>query len=45
VDGDVAGLLSLIDAFDQAVLAALVSETRRAGFDWALMSEEAFVLR
>jgi len=45
VDGDVAGLLSLTDAFDQAVFAALESETRRAGFNWALTSEEAFALR
>ncbi len=45
VDGDVAGLLSLTDAFDQAVLAALVSETQGAGFKWALMPEEAFALR
>jgi hypothetical protein len=44
-DGDFAGLLSLTDAFEQVVLAALESETRRAGFDWALLSEEAFALR
>jgi len=45
VDGDVAGLLSLTDGFEQVVLAALESETRRVGFDWALLPEEAFALR
>jgi hypothetical protein len=45
VDGDVAGLLSLTDAFDQVVLAGLESETRRAGFDWALLPEMEFALR
>jgi hypothetical protein len=43
VDGDVAGLLSLTDAFEQVVLAALESETRRAGFDWAIRKEGALV--
>jgi hypothetical protein len=42
VDGDVAGVLSLTDAFDQAVLAALERETRLAGFDWAVVPESAF---
>jgi hypothetical protein len=45
VDGDVAGLLSLTDAFEQAVLAELENETRRAGINWALMPEQAFALR
>jgi hypothetical protein len=43
VDGDVAGLLSLTDAIEQAVLAALESETRHAGFDWELLPEDAFI--
>jgi hypothetical protein len=42
VDGDVAGLLSLTDAFDDAVIDALESETRRAGFDWGVLTEDAF---
>ena len=45
VDGDVAGLLSLTDAFEQVLLATLERDTRNAGFDWALLSEEAFALR
>ena len=45
VDGDVAGLLSLRDEFEQTVLNALERETRLAGFDWALLPEEAFALR
>jgi len=43
VDGDVAGLLSLKDEFEQTVLDALERETRLAGFGWALLPEEAFV--
>jgi hypothetical protein len=42
VDGDVAGLLSIADAFEQVVLAALESETRRAGFDWEVLPEKVF---
>jgi len=42
VDGDVAGLLSLTEASEQVTLAALERETRRAEFDWALVTEEAF---
>jgi hypothetical protein len=42
VDGDVAGLLSLRDEFEQVVLDALERETRPAGFDWALLPESAF---
>jgi hypothetical protein len=45
VDGDVAGLLSRTDAFEQNVLAAVESDTLRAGFEWAQLSEEAFELR
>lgn len=44
VDGDVAGLLSLTDAFDRSVLAALERETQLAGFDWALAPESVFPL-
>jgi hypothetical protein len=42
VDGDVAGLLSLREGFEPVVLDALERETRLAGFDWALLAEEAF---
>ena len=42
VDGDVAGLLTLTDDFDQAILAALEKETRLDGLDWAVVSEEEF---
>jgi hypothetical protein len=42
VDGDVAGLLSLTVAFETALLAALEKETSRAGFDWAVLEEDAF---
>jgi hypothetical protein len=45
VDGDVAGLLALTDTFEQDVLAALVRETRRAEFDWALLPEQDFASR
>lgn len=45
VDGDVAGLLSLTDSFEQVVLAALELETRNAGFEWVELSEEAFAIR
>jgi hypothetical protein len=45
VDGDVAGLLSVTDAFEQVVLAALESESQRAEIDWALLPESAFTLR
>jgi len=45
VDGDVAGLLSLRNECEQVVLDALERETRLAGFDWALVPEEAFALR
>jgi len=45
VDGDVAGLLSLTDAFEQVSLEVLQRETRHDGFDWALLPEKAFALR
>ena len=45
VDGDVAGLFSQSDKFEQRVLDALERETRVAGFDWAVLPEEAFALR
>jgi hypothetical protein len=45
VDGDVAGLLSLTDAFEQVLLAALERETRDARLDWALLSESEFAQR
>ena len=45
VDGDVAGLLTFTGASEQAVLAALEGETRRAEFDWALLTEKAFTAR
>ena len=45
VDGDVAGLLSLRDEFEQTVLDTLERETRLAGFNWALLPEEGFALR
>jgi hypothetical protein len=45
VDGDVAGLLSLTVSFEEAVLGVLEGETRRAGFDWAVLTEDAFALR
>jgi hypothetical protein len=45
VDGDVAGLLSLSDAFERDALAALEHETRRAGFEWAVMAEKAFAVK
>jgi hypothetical protein len=45
VDGDVAGLLTFTDAFDRIALGALETETRRAEFDWALLTEKAFTGR
>lgn len=42
VDGDVAGLWSLTDSFEQAILGALERETRAANFHWALVPEELF---
>jgi hypothetical protein len=45
VDGDVAGLLTLADPFEQVVLAALERETQLAGFDWEQLLESEFALR
>jgi hypothetical protein len=42
VDGDVAGLLSLTDSFDESFLKTLESETRRAGLDWMVLPEKDF---
>jgi hypothetical protein len=45
VDGDVAGLLTLAEPFEQVVLAALERETQLAGFDWEQLLESEFALR
>jgi hypothetical protein len=45
VDGDVAGLLSLTQPFSERVLGALEHEARTEGFEWDVVSEEAFVQR
>ena len=45
VDGDVAGLWSLAESFEQTTLAALERETRAAGFDWAMVTEDVFAGR
>jgi hypothetical protein len=45
VDGDVAGLLSLRDAFEQALLDALQRETQLAGLVWGLVPETEFAMR
>ena len=45
VDGDVAGLLSLSEGFEAVVRRVLETETRLAGFEWALVTESAFALR
>ena len=42
VDGDVAGLLSLSEGFEQGTLDALERETRLAGFDWSVLPEATF---
>ena len=42
VDGCVAGFLSLTTSFEAAMVAALKSESLQAGFDWAVLSEDAF---
>jgi hypothetical protein len=42
VDGDLAGLLTLTADAERTSLAALEGETRRASFDWAVLSEDAF---
>jgi hypothetical protein len=45
VDGDVAGLWSLAETFEQTVLVALENEARAAGFSWAIVSEEEFAAK
>jgi hypothetical protein len=45
VDGDLAGLLTLTADARDSSLAALERETRRASFDWSVLSEEAFAER
>ena len=45
VDGDVAGLLSLKEAFLHTALEALARQTRLAGFDWAVVPEKELALR
>jgi hypothetical protein len=45
VDGDLAGLLTLTADAERMSLAALESETHRASFDWAVLSEDAFTER
>lgn len=45
VDGDVAGLLALDGKLGDALLAALQSESRAAGFEWATLSEDEFAER
>jgi hypothetical protein len=45
VDGDVAGLLSLTDAFLHPALEAIARQTRLAGFDWEIVPEKALALR
>jgi hypothetical protein len=41
VDGDLAGVLALSEAFDQSFLDALERETRRAGLTWSIVPEAA----
>jgi hypothetical protein len=45
VDGDLAGLLSLTNDFEQGLLARLESDARHTGFDWAILSEDDFARR
>ena len=45
VDGDVVGLLSLTSSFETTMLHALKSETIQASFEWAVLSEAAFIDR
>jgi hypothetical protein len=42
VDGDLAGLLTLTADAERTSLAALEGETRRASFDWSVLTEDAF---
>lgn len=43
VDGDVAGMLTLNDAFDAHLLESLEREARRAGMTWSLVPEAALL--
>lgn len=45
VDGDLAGLLTLTADAERTSLAALEGETRRASFDWSVLTEDAFADR
>ena len=45
VDGDLAGLLTLTADAERTSLAALEGETRRAAFDWSVLTEAAFADR
>jgi hypothetical protein len=45
VDGDLAGLLTLTADAERTSLAALEGETRRASFDWSVLTEELFAER
>jgi hypothetical protein len=42
VDGDVAGVWTLSEAFEQALLSALANEARSGGIGWTIVSEDAF---
>lgn len=42
VDGDLAAFLSLTKEFEKNLLTAMENETRAAGFDWAIVSEDEF---
>jgi hypothetical protein len=43
VDGDIAAILSLDDAFTKSLLEALESAARDAAFDWSLLTEHKFI--
>jgi hypothetical protein len=45
VDGDVAGVFTLTADAEETTRAALERETRRASFDWFVLTEEAFAER
>jgi hypothetical protein len=45
VDGDVAGVLTLSTAFEQAILAAIEREAHAAGAEWTVVSEELFAAK
>jgi hypothetical protein len=42
VDGDVAGVLTLSEPFEQALVGAIEREARGLGAEWAIVSEEFF---